>query len=338
MKNKCTLLNNKYSYKTKASDLVKNVDLTNKTILITGATSGIGYTTTKALIKTKATIIVAVRNIELARKKFSKYPNIIIKYLDLSKYESIKNLVNEIKNENIKLDYLINNAGLMGSKYSLDEYGLEYHFKVNYFASYLLTTSLIDYMNENSRIICLSSVAHKWSRVHFEDINFKHRKYSSALAYAQSKTCNILFVNKLSRLLKDKKISCFAVHPGVIALSNIWTPRNKILKFTVKTLIGFLKLIQINFFLNLISFMYRSKIVKHFKSTNQGAATTVFAVINDDILEYNGAYLEDCNIYPVIDPKEKKAYGLAYFAHDAKKADLLFEISDKLAKEIHFAN
>lgn len=329
------LINHQYNWHTKASSLAKEINLQNKVVLITGATNGIGLATSKALLKAEAKVIVAVRNLELAKKRFQKFPNVIYKYLDLANIDSIRSLIKEIKDENWKIDYLINNAGVMGGKKTLDENGLEKHFKVNYLASFILTMGLINSLVPHSRIINLSSVAHKWSRIHFEDINFASRTYNTKLAYGQSKTAAILFTQKLANLLANKHIETFSVHPGIIPLSNLWSPKNKILKFSVKGLVAILKFLQVATLLNLFSWLIRSNIVKHFKTNNQGASTTLWSLISPEISPFNGAYLEDCNLYPLVDPQAKVATGLAKYAHDPKKAQALWDYSLRLLKKLN---
>jgi NAD(P)-dependent dehydrogenase (short-subunit alcohol dehydrogenase family) len=340
MKKKATkpLIKSPYSWRTKATTIASSVNLLGKVILITGATNGVGLATTKALVKTNASIIAAVRNTSLAKARFKKYPNIIIKYLDLDNYHSILKLIEEIKIEGIKIDYLINNAGIMGGKKKVDEIGIERHFKVNYLGSFILTNGLLNNINNGGRIINLSSVAHKWSRLHFEDINFDSRPYKAKLAYAQSKTAGILFSQKLANILAPRNICVFSVHPGIIPLSNIWTPRNIILKKTVTGLIAVLKAVHITSLLNIFTFAFHSNIVGHFKTSNQGASTTIWSLTDETLPNYNGAYLEDCNLYPIVDEHQKVATGLAKYASDTKKMDLLWDYSIRYLKKLNIYN
>jgi NAD(P)-dependent dehydrogenase (short-subunit alcohol dehydrogenase family) len=338
MKQKITQIETKYSWKSKASKIVSNEDFVDKTIVITGATNGVGLATTKALIKTKAIIYVLVRNIVLAQKRFGKYPNIVIKKVDLSDFSSIVSLIKDFRESNIKIDYLINNAGIMGGKKQLDSDGLERHIKTNYLSPFILTNGLINNMSNGARIINLSSIAHKWSRVHLEDINFKIRPYSAKLAYAQSKTAGILFSTELLKQLKDKNVNVFSVHPGIIPLSSIWSPRNKVLKIIVKGLVGLLKAIQITSIINLVFLPINSRIAKHFKTNDQGASTTVWAMKENEIIKHDGSYLEDCNINGIIDENKKKAYGVAKYAIDDSKAKELWNYTIRLLKKYDFYN
>jgi len=324
-----------YSYHTTPEKILKNIYLTNKTILLTGATNGIGLKTALHLLKHKAKLIVAVRNIELAKKRFAKYQAVDIFYLDLSKYESIYALVDELKTKNIRIDILINNAGILPKKSKvLDKNNTEATLKINFISPAILTIKLLPYIQDNGRIIFVSSVAHKWSKVYFDDLNFSLRRYSASLAYGQSKTALILFAKQLSILLKSKNISVFSVHPGIIPLSNIWIPRRQPLKGITIGLLKFLDLIHFTAFMNLFAPLLASNLIYRFKSLDQGASTTIFAATNNEITKYSGSYLEDCAIYPMIDEKVAVGRGLAFYANDESDALRVYELVLRIIAKI----
>ncbi|MDR2827970.1 MAG: SDR family NAD(P)-dependent oxidoreductase [Acholeplasmatales bacterium] len=332
--NKNAKVKTPYSWHTKAIQIVKNIDLSGHIIIVTGATNGIGYETTRVLAKTNAIVIAAVRNVELGYKRFKKYNNVHIEYLDLSKDSAIFDFINVVKTKYDHIDALINNAGVMGVPYKLDIKGVETHFLTNHIGPFELTLGLLDLLNKgvNPRIINLASVAHKWSDINYDDIGFVNTKYDYKIAYAQSKTASILFTTKLSEVLKDTKIKSYSVHPGIVPFTNVWNTRIlKNFKRSIKVMVFILNILQITFILNMFSFFNRSNIIKHYKTNKQGASTTLWCLTNKELDNYNGAYCEDCNIYPVIEPNIKKAYGVAPYAIDMTSANKLWDLSISLS-------
>lgn len=196
----------------------------NKTIIITGASSGLGKQATKVLAQKEAKVIMAVRNVEkaktVANEIISEFPNakIEIRNLDLSSLKSIKSFADEFIANNNQLDILINNAGVMMSPYSKTEDGFELQMGTNHFGHFALTGHLMPILKttNNSRLVVTSSVAHRQGDIDLKDINWENRKYKTGKAYGDSKLANIYFAYELERKLKNDSnapiISCS--HPG----------------------------------------------------------------------------------------------------------------------------
>jgi NAD(P)-dependent dehydrogenase (short-subunit alcohol dehydrogenase family) len=186
-------------------------DQSNKIIIITGATSGLGKQATKVLASKNATVIMAVRNttkaevvVENIKKEFPK-AKIDIRKLELGNLESIKSFSKEIKSNYNKLDILINNAGVMMSPYSKTKDGFELQMGTNHFGHFALTGHLLPLLLEtkNSRLVVTSSVAHKQGDINFSDINWDNRKYKTGAAYSDSKLANLYFTYELQRKLSN---------------------------------------------------------------------------------------------------------------------------------------
>lgn len=196
----------------------------NKVIVITGATSGLGKQATKVLASKNAKIILAVRNTQKAEDVVMKirkdFPSakLEIRHLDLGKLKSVQTFAEEFTNDYSQLDVLINNAGIMMCPYSKTEDGFEIQMGTNHFGHFALTGLLIPLLLEtkDSRVVATSSIAHKSGSINFDDINWESRKYSTIKAYADSKLANLYFTYELARKYKDNpNAPLFTVaHPG----------------------------------------------------------------------------------------------------------------------------
>lgn len=193
--------------------------------IVTGANIGLGYETALALAQKEVKVILACRNLEKAnnakKEILTKVPqaDLDIIQLDLSKLASVREFAANFLAKYNQLDLLINNAGIMVPPFSLTEDGFESQLGVNYLAHFLLTGLLLDVIikTPNSRIVSLSSNAHKRGKINFDDLQSK-QKYSALAAYCQSKIACLIFAYELQRRLdKMEGISTISVaaHPGV---------------------------------------------------------------------------------------------------------------------------
>ncbi len=192
--------------------------------IVTGANDGLGFQTTLALSKTGIKVVMACRNLEKgdkAREKIIRQApeaNLELMQLDLSKLSSVRAFAEEYKQKHEPLDLLINNAGIMIPPYELTEDGFESQLGVNYLGHFLLTGLLLPLLEKTpgSRVVSLSSNAHKNGKIHFDDLNFK-KKYSAFAAYSQSKLACLMFSKELQRRLEKSgsKVLSVAAHPGM---------------------------------------------------------------------------------------------------------------------------
>lgn len=207
----------------------KNNNLSEKTIVVTGATSGIGYATAEKLAGLGVYTIGVGRNIEKCENAkqsiLSKYPEakIVYQIADLASFRQINRLANNIskcikKDDKEGIDGLINVAGTFSSWFTLTENGIETQFAVNHLAPFLLTNKLLDLLMAvpESRIITVSSKSHFRTRINWKDIQLR-KHYNSLRAYKQTKLANILFTTELRRRLgEDATIKVFAADPGLV--------------------------------------------------------------------------------------------------------------------------
>jgi len=197
--------------------------LKGKTILITGATDGIGKQTTLRLAEMGARILMHGRNSDKAEQvrqeiiSKSGNPNVEVLIADLQSLKQVRQLASEVKTRTNRLDVLINNAGVYMKKRRLSEDGYEMTFAVNHLAPFLLTNLLLDLLKQSapSRVVTVSSVGHKLVYLNMADLQGKFF-FWDWVAYCRSKLLNVLFTFELSERLKGTGVVANAVHPGVI--------------------------------------------------------------------------------------------------------------------------
>ncbi len=196
-----------------------------KVYIVTGGNSGIGYETVRELAKLDATVIMASRNQERATNakeeilKTVPDASIDIILIDLANMDSIHNFAKVFKDKYNQLDGLVNNAGVMFTPYRETDDGFEYQNGINHLGHFLLTNLLFDQLKEtkSSRIVTISSMAHKFGKINFDNYLFEKKgSYSKIKSYGQSKLSNLLFTFELDRRLRNQNIDikALAAHPG----------------------------------------------------------------------------------------------------------------------------
>ena len=198
--------------------------MTGKTVVITGANTGIGRETALDLAKRKAKVILACRDPEKGEKaasaiiKESGNTNVVFRQLDLASLESVRHFALRVLDEEPSVDVLINNAGVMQCPYWKTTDGYEMQFGVNHLGHFLLTNLLLDRLMQApaARIVVVSSRLHESiNGIQFDDIN-SEKTYSPREAYAQSKLANILFTRALAKRLQGTSVTINCLHPGVV--------------------------------------------------------------------------------------------------------------------------
>ncbi|MFC1831824.1 oxidoreductase [Thermodesulfobacteriota bacterium] len=194
-----------------------------KTVLITGANSGIGYFTALALVKAGAHVLIAGRNSEKLDKAASDIRGVATTgsvetiIVDLASLESIRNCADAFLERHASLDALINNAGIMMPPESLTEDGFESQFGVNFVGPFALTGLLYSTLarTPRSRVVTLSSIAHRGAHIDFDNLKLE-KPYDPRREYYQSKLANIIFALELGRRAETKGDSILSVacHPG----------------------------------------------------------------------------------------------------------------------------
>nr|XP_033791376.1 retinol dehydrogenase 13 isoform X2 [Geotrypetes seraphini] len=194
-----------------------------KTVIVTGANTGIGKETALELARRGGRIIMACRDMdkcEVAAKEIrgkTLSHSVFARHLDLSSMKSIRKFAKMINEEEEHLDILINNAAVMRCPHWKTEDDFEMQFGVNHLGHFLLTNLLLDKMKSSgrARIINVSSLAHVAGEIDFDDLNCEEKKYNTKKAYCQSKLANVLFTKELARQLQGTEVTTNSLHPGV---------------------------------------------------------------------------------------------------------------------------
>ncbi|XP_062335954.1 retinol dehydrogenase 12, like [Osmerus eperlanus] len=250
--------------------------LDDKTVIITGANTGIGKETALDLAKRGARIIMACRDMEKAESALKEVvegsgnKNVVILKLDLSDTKSIKEFAEVINREESKLNILINNAGVMVCPYGKTADGFEMQIGVNHMGHFLLTYLLIDLIKRSapSRIINVSSMAHSLGTINLDDIN-SEKGYNKNKAYSQSKLANILFTHLLAKRLEGTGVTAYSLHPGVVQ-TDLWRHLNPAQQAVMKMVSPFTK------------------------NSVQGAQTTIYCAVDPGLETKSGGYYSDC--------------------------------------------
>ncbi|KAF7481480.1 retinol dehydrogenase 13 isoform X1 [Marmota monax] len=194
-----------------------------KTVIVTGANTGIGKQTALELARRGGNVILACRDMEkceaAARDIRGETLNhrVSARHLDLASLKSVREFAAKVIEEEERVDILINNAAVMRCPHWTTEDGFEMQLGVNYLGHFLLTNLLLDKLKASvpGRVVNLSSLAHVAGHVDLEDLNWQRRKYDTKAAYCQSKLALVLFTKELSRRLRGTGVTVNALHPGV---------------------------------------------------------------------------------------------------------------------------
>lgn len=276
-----------------------NGKLQNKTVIVTGANSGMGMATVRALSDMGAKVIMLCRSEKrgteaLEKLSSEKYRDLELILCDLGNYDSIRAFANIVRRGYDHIDILVNNAGFISLDRQETGEGLERQFGINHIGHFLLTMSLLDLIGEGGRIVNVASGAHKTGKIHFDDINLT-KGFNVIKAYSQSKLANVLFTRELARRVKDRGITVNCCHPGAVA-TNIGIDRDT----------GFGKTV--------------TRLLKPFFQTpEQGARTAIFLASDDSVSDVTGEYFYKCRI-----AKSSKR------SKDMELAKKLFEFSEEL--------
>jgi NAD(P)-dependent dehydrogenase (short-subunit alcohol dehydrogenase family) len=316
-----TLITTPFTPSSTTADVLQGVDLTGVQAVVTGASSGLGVETTRALTAAGAEVIMAVRN-ETAGKTVAARiaastgrPAPQVRPLDLADPESVSRFVASWEQP---LHLLINNAGVVTGGLERTEAGYELQFATNHLGHFALAQGLYPALREGAvdregaRIVVLSSTAHMRSGVDFDDLQFVRRDYDPQIAYAQSKTANSLLAVEATRRWASDGIVANTVNPGGVAtgLQRSFTPEQKA-SLDAAEAAG----------------------VFAYKTTEQGAATTMVAAIRPEFAHTGGHYLDDgqeAYTVPNDASLSDHPHGVKEWALDPILAEELWKVSTEL--------
>ena len=311
-----------FNARTTALEVVQGHDLSAKVALVTGASSGIGVETARALARAGAETILAVRDVEkveaVAQALIEATGNhrIYVLPLDLASFTSIEDMAGAFAERWTRLDILVNNAGVMASPFSRTAEGFELQFGTNHVGHFLLTTLLLPALlaARNARVVSVSSLGHRRSDIVWDDINFERRAYDPWLAYGQSKTANILFAVGLTARYAARGVTANALHPG-----GIYTNLQRHIPREQWQALGWVDA--------------EGNRNPGFKTVEQGAATSVWAAVAPELEGVGGLYLQDCQEAVEIDPTQPQLGGYMPYARSPESAERLWSVTEQMIAE-----
>ncbi|MEZ5145142.1 MAG: SDR family NAD(P)-dependent oxidoreductase [Acidimicrobiales bacterium] len=315
---------------TTTDEVLEGVDLSGTVAVVTGATSGLGLETARALAAHGATVVLAARDngklADAAATLAEQVPDASVdtQVLDLASLSAVRAAAGELVARHPRIDLLVNNAGVMACPLSRTADGFEMQLGTNHLGHFLLTNLLLPALlaAPAPRVVCLSSAGHLESPIRWEDPNFERTEYFNWTAYGQSKTANALFALELDRRYADQGLHAYAVHPGMIM-----TPLARHM-----TDADFAWMAE------------RADKARQaaeargeptgggmsFKSVEAGAATTVWAATAPELVDHGGAYLADCALGRPDDGTVARANAVAPWARDPEAATRLWDLSVQL--------
>lgn len=317
-----------FSAASTAQDVIKSINLSGKTAIVTGGYSGIGLETVRILSAAGASVIVPVRDYDRAAQALTGINNVEIKEMELMEPDSVDAFAAQFVASGRPVHILVNSAGIMATPLMRDSRGYESQLSTNHLGHFQLTLRLWPALCRaaGARVISVSSRGHRYSPVILEDINFENREYTPYTAYGQSKTANILFALELDKRGQTHGIRAFSVHPGTIVNTNLSRHASKedLLKAGVIDTQG-----------NAIFDPLRQ-----LKTIQQGASTSVWCATSPKLDGLGGVYCENNDIASVLtdltpmDPLTgadvKGNFGVMPHAIDAEIATELWNLSEQL--------
>src|SRR5277367_7182938 len=309
-----------YGATTTAAEIVNDVDLHGRRAVVTGASSGIGVETARALASSGADVTLAVRNIEagtrvadeIAEKLSSAGGGVHVARLDLADPASVDDFVRAWAGP---LHILVNNAGVMAlPQLTRTPSGYEMQFATNHLGHFVLATGLHASLAaaSDARVVSVASIGHLFSPVVFDDLHYRFRPYDQWTSYGQSKSANVLFAVGAAQRWNDDGVAVNALMPGNVASTALarHMGADDLAAFGETTDLA----------------------LPPVKTIEQGAATSVLMAASPDVEGVTGRYYEDCAEATVVTERGTHAGGVAPYALDPSNADHLWHISTDLTK------
>ena len=306
-------------------EVLEGVDLSDKRILVTGVSAGLGVETARTLAAHGAQVVGAARDLnkaktatEQVRAQAANGGGLELVELDLASLASVRACADALISAGDPFDLVIANAGVMACPKSYTSDGFETQFGTNHLGHFVLVNRIVSLLKSGARLVNLSSAGHRFSDVNLDDPNFEHTPYTEFGAYGRSKTANILFAVEFDRRHKANGVRATAVHPGGIQteLARHLSPE------AIKQLIDGINAAN----------LAADAPVFSWKTIPQGAATSVWSGIVASADEVGGRYCEDCHVAELAEGDDIRG-GVRAYALDPDHAKALWAKSEEMVGE-----
>ena len=303
------------------NEVLKGVNLSDKRILVTGVSAGLGVETARVLAAHGAQVVGAARDPDKARgataavrEGAANGGGLELVQLDLASLASVRACADSLNADARPFDVIIANAGVMACPKGTTADGFETQFGTNHLGHFVLINRIASLLKPGGRLVNLASAGHRFSDVDLDDPNFEHTPYTEFGAYGRSKTANVLFAVGFDARHKDRGVRAAAVHPGVIQteLGRHLTPE------LIQQIMG--------------STASSGGAAMVFKSIPQGAATSVWTAVVADAAAVGGRYCEDCHVGDITENPDTRD-GVRAYALDPARAAALWAKSEAMVGE-----
>lgn len=320
-------MNQIFNASSTADDVLSGVDLRGKRVFLTGASSGIGIETARSLVAHGAHVVGTVRDLHKVQavraavlSDAANGGSFDLVALDLSSLESVRRCADHIGKGDSFFDLVIANAGVMATPAGRTREGFETQFGTNHLGHFLLVNRIASRIADGGRVVVVASASHRSAPFSLDDLNFERTAYEPQLAYARSKTANILFAVEFDRRHRARGVRAAAVHPGTIRTRLGRHMGQEVMDTAIEQLSAAL--------------VAGGQAPFQWKSAAQGAATTLWAGLVGAPAEVGGRYCENCHVSDVNDgPLSPVAEGVRSYALDPDTARLLWRRSEDMVGE-----
>jgi NAD(P)-dependent dehydrogenase (short-subunit alcohol dehydrogenase family) len=321
-----------FGFSSTTDDVLEGIDLSGKRYVVTGASGGIGVETARALAAHGAEVVMAARdeakNAAAAASIVAVHPaaRVATSVVDLASLASVRAFTDSLVADGRPISGIVANAGVMATPSGRTVDGFETQFGTNHLGHFVLVGRLLPLLvgGAPARVVMLSSAGHAMGDINMGDVNFEDRPYDPFEAYGASKTANILHAVGLDARFAKRGVRAFAVHPGGI--------RTELGRY-----MGAAELKRMGAMLDAPA---PGAAPFQFKSVEQGATTSVWALTAPELDGRGGVYCEDCHVAPVrrgaddATMAEVNDGGVMRYAIDPLRANELWALSQRITGEV----
>jgi NAD(P)-dependent dehydrogenase (short-subunit alcohol dehydrogenase family) len=318
---------NSFGATSTTDDVLAGIDLRGRRVLVTGVSAGLGVETARALAAHGAQVVGAVRDLSKAeqataqvRAEAANGGGLELIQLDLASLKSVRAGADALVADGRPFDVVITNAGVMRTPFGHTADGFETQFGTNHLGHFVLVNRIASLIGPGGRLVNVASSGHRYSDVDLNDPNFERMPYDPMIAYGRSKTANILFAVEFDRRHKTRGVRATALHPGGIKteLDRHMAPGE------LENIVA-----QIN-----AQLAAAGEPPFRFKTTSQGAATSVWAAVVASAEDIGGRYCENCQVSEITEGLiSPVSPGVRPYALDPEHAKALWSKSEEMVGE-----
>ena len=303
---------------TPAADVLAGIDLSGKTMIVTGGHSGIGIETVRALAGAGASVICASRDVDRAATELAGVAGkVSVARMDLADVASVQAFADDVVASGVTIDALINNAGIMACPLARIGKGWESQFGVCHIGHFVLTKGLMPALlkADAPRVVALSSTAHIRGGILWDDIHFERTEYQKWDAYAQAKSANALFALGLDMRMASEGLRAFSVHPG-----GIFTPLQRHLSDEEMVALGWKN----------ADGTVPPAVAAMFKTPAAGASTSVWAATSPKLAGLGGLYCENGDVALAATETSQRWEHVRPWVTDEAAAERLWSVTEAM--------